>query len=71
MTSTNVKLDESILFIDEIDIDYINVHEKNAIHKQDELQTYSKVKQYMNKFPTLYNIGYYTVKFGKYIIPFL
>ena len=67
----NIKMDESILIVDDIDIDYINKHERAAIHAQDRLSNYTKFKTYINKFPIIYNIGYYTITIGKYLLPFL
>lgn len=71
LENNNIKLDESILIVDEIDINYINKHEKDALHQQDRLSKYDKAKSYLSNFPIIYNIGYYTIAIGKYLLPFL
>ena len=68
--NNKLELEESIMIVDNLDIK-VSKNEMKAINKQNQLYNYSKVKKYINKLKIVYDVVFYTVSIGKYILPFL
>jgi len=68
----NINLEDSVVIINKSEnLNKMSKFELKALKEQDNLHNAEKIKSYAEHATIIYNIGYYTIKFGKYILPFL